>query len=248
MPILYNWYLRTAWDDESVIQAHGLVSGREKIPDGLDVHTTRIQEAVVADGALQLTTRSGQHYTLAKEAILPDPDRGEGTAACLAAFGIEAGFVEECLRARAEAEQRRREEDQGELEPGELLLACVGTRVIQALFCTPQGEVVGIEPTVHLGTYQDSVLVTDWKGGTVDFRYFPKTCLMEPYHVSDGLETIKVRNLGARDVYFGKSERQVTCPAGQLTAIPAAEHDHEGLFSPDAVNGKNVFTKHPPLI
>lgn len=35
-----------------------------------------------------------------------------------------------------------------------------------------------------------------------------------------------------------KPEHEVLCPPGEITAIPAAQHDDEWLFSPDVVNGK----------
>ena len=43
-----------------------------------------------------------------------------------------------------------------------------------------------IHASVHVGMFQDSVLITDWMEGEVDFRYFPNH-MMEPYHWSDGL-------------------------------------------------------------
>lgn len=117
----------------------------------------------------------------------------------------------------------------------------MGTDVIRAVFRAADGAPVSVKPTVHVGMFQDSVLITDWEGGTVDFRYFPRGGRMEPYHVSDGLRTVKVRNLGERAVYFGKAAREAVCPPGKIAAVPAAEHDDEGLFSPDAVNGKSLF-------
>lgn len=170
-------------------------------------------------------------------------DIGKETASVLAMFGISDGFVEDCLQARREADARRREEEELLAEPGELLLTTIGTSVIRSLFRTAGGTPVSVKPFVHVGMFQDSVLITDREGGTVDFRYFPMERGMEPYHISDGLQTIKVRNLGERAVYFGKRGHEVVCPPGVITAIPSAEHDCEGLFSPDAVNGKGLYKK-----
>lgn len=238
MPGLYDWYLVRY---ENVVLAKGTVYGhpKSKLPDGMFIHTSAVQEAAAEEGGLVLKTHSGSRYFLRPEEI--NPGRGEDTAYALARFGIGGGFVEDCLQARREADARSREEEERMTEPEELLLTAVGTHAIRALFRTAGGAPVRVEPSVHAGLFQDSVLITDWEGGTVDFRYFPMGDFMEPYHISDGLRTVKVRNLGKRAVYFGKTGREAVCPPGEITAIPAAEHDHEGLFFSGAVNGKGLY-------
>lgn len=240
MPGLYDWYLMSHQD---MSMAKGIVYGhpKSKLPDGMFIHTSPIQEMVAEEGGLVLLTFTGSRYFLRPEEI--DLNHGEDTASTLALFGIGAGFAEDCLRARREADARLPEEEGRLAEPGELLLTTMGTGVIRALFRAADGTPVSVKPFIHAGMFQDSVLITDWEGGTVDFRYFPRGERMEPYHVSDGLRTVKVRNLGARAVYFGKAAREVVCPPGKVTAIPAAEYDDEGLFSPDAVNGKSLFNQ-----
>lgn len=238
MPGLYNWYLERI---QGVSTAWGVVCEHPKLLDGTFIHTSLIQEAAVEGDGLVLITYSGNRYLLRPGEILPNP--GEDTASCLAEFGIGAGFVENCLRARREADARLREEDERLTEPGELLLTVVGTGVVRNLFRDAEGAAVSIKPTLHESMFEDSILITDWNGGKVDFRYFPRLGRIEPYHISDGLRTIKVRNLGTRAMYFGKAGREVSCPPGEITAIPAAEHDDEWLFSPDVVNGKCLISK-----
>ena len=252
MPGLYDWYLDFYKD---AVLAHGIVYGHpgSRLPDGTFIHTSAVQEMAAEEGGLVLRTRSGSRYFLRPEEIDPicgedaasHPamirDIGKETASVLALFGISGGFVEDCVQARRGADARRREEEELLTEPGELLLTTIGTGAIRSLFRTADGTPVSVKPFVHVGMLQDSVLITDWEGRAVDFRYFPMERGMEPYHISDGLKTIKVRNLGERAVYFGKTGREVVCPPGEITAIPAAEHDCEGLFSPDAVNGKGLY-------
>ena len=193
------------------------------------------------DGTLVLITASGSEYQLRPEEI--HPDCGKVTADSLAPFGIVAGFVEDCLQARREEDARLMEEEGRLLEPGELLLTTCWNRAIRALFRAAGGALVSVRPTVHGGMFQDSVLLTDREGGRVDFRYFPTGSgdRIEPYHISDGLRVIKIHNLGGPTVRFGKAGREVRCPPGEITAIPAAEHEREGLVSPDAVNGKGLY-------
>lgn len=252
MPGLYDWYLDS---DEGIALAHGTVYGhpKSKLPDGTFIHTSWIQEMAAEEEGLALTTYSGSRYFLRSEEVglicgedaASHPERtrdiGKETASVLEQFGIDGGFLEGCLQARREADAKHRGEEERLVDPGELLLATIGTGVIRSLFRAADGTLISVKPLIHVGMFQDSVLLTDWEGGKVDFRYFPMGRGMEPYHISDGLQTIKVRNLGERAVYFGQPGREVVCPPGEVTAVPAAEHDAEGLFSPDAVNGKGLY-------
>lgn len=145
------------------------------------------------------------------------------------------------LGERTQEETSRREETlRRELAPGELLLEAVGVNTLRAWFQTGEG-LVRLRPDVHVGMVQDSVLLWDRAERSVDFRYFPKVDRMEPYHLSDGLKTIQIRNLGNGEVVFGYHDRKVTCPPGKTTAIPTSDYNREGLFSPNAVNGKGLY-------
>lgn len=239
MPSLYNWYLERR---HGAARANGRVFGHPgfKLPDGVFATTSPVQDAAVIDGTLLLLTLSGTEYLLRPEEI--DPDRTDTTAENLAFFGVGAGFVEDCLRARREEDARLMEEEGRLLEPGELLLTVCWTSTIRALFRAADGTLVSVKPRVHQGMMQRSVLITDWEGGRVDFRYFPTGHgnRIEPYHISDGLRVIKLHVFGGPDVFFGQGGHEVRCLLGEITAIPAAEHDREGLVSPDAVNGKGL--------
>ena len=238
MPTLRNWGLTQSYHG-GWIAASGRVSGHPSLRTDGRIHTSPVAEAELVDGVLLLTTASDHLYTLPPEWF--DPNYQESTAACLEQLGLDAGFADACVQARTQADQARLAENERETGPGELLLEVIGTSARRALFRTAEGKLVHLTRLVHSGMFQDSILFTDWEGGAVDFRYFPRAGRMEPYHISDGLHTIKIRNLGGGPVIFGREGKEVMCPAGEVTAIPAAEHDREGLFSPDAVNGKNIF-------
>lgn len=216
---IYDWYLDSYKD---IVLAHGIVYGhpKSKLPDGTFIRTSAVQEMAAEEGGLVLKTCSGSRYVLRPEEIDPicgedaasNPamirDIGKETAAVLAQFGIGGSFMEDCLQARREADAKHRKMEERETEPGELLLTTIGTHVIRSLFRGTSGTPVSVKPFVHVGMFQDSVLITDWEGRTVDFRYFPSGRHIEPYHISDGLRTVKVRNLGKQAVYFGKAERE----------------------------------------
>ena len=225
--------------------AWGLVCGHPSLPtDGL-IHTSPVAEAELAGGVLRLTTASDHLYTLLPEWF--DPNYREPTAACLERLGLDPGFADACVQARTGADRARLAENERETGPGELLLEVIGVTALQALFRTAEGKPVPLRPMLHLSMTQDSVLFTDWEKRTVDFRYWPMHGKIVPYRISDGLHTIKLRNLGGGPVIFGREGKETICPAGEVTAIPAAEHDREGLFSPDAVNGKSTLRRSNDL-
>lgn len=244
MLTLRNWNLARAHQGEQLV-AWGLVSDHPLLRTDISIHTSVLERATLTDGVLQLTTAANHLYTLMPEWF--DLEYRAATAACLKRLGIDPGFADVCAEARARADRVRLAEDERQTAPGELLLEVIGTTALQALFRTAEGIPVPLTPVVHLGMFQDSVLLTDRSTGTVDFRYFPKYGRIEPYHISDGLHTVKVRNLGSEYVIFGREGHDAVCPAGAITAIPAAEHDVEGLISPDAVTGKSIFTQSADL-
>ena len=238
MLTLRNWGLVQSYHG-GWIAAVGRVSDHPSLRTDDRIHTSPVAEAELVDGALLLTTASDHLYTLLPEWF--DPNYRESTAACLEQLGPDAGFADVCVQARTQADQARLSENEQETGPGELLLEMIGTSARQAIFRTAQGKPVHLKRLIHSGMFQDSILFTDWEGGTVDFRYFSRDGWVEPYHISDGLHTVKIRNLGSGPVLFGCVGKETVCPAGKVTAIPAAEHNREGLFSPDVVNGKNIF-------
>ncbi len=238
MPVLHHWKL-SVWGDE--VLARGLVTGHPRLPSGSYCHTSPIQTAQAEEDALTLVTAWGNRYIRGADAI--DPGHLEETAKAMERLGLAPDAAEGWARARQEEMARRRARLAQELLPGELLLDVAGTDALAAVFRTAQGELVEVQPYVHLGMVQDSVLVTDWQGGTVDFRYFPKEDRLEPYHLSDGLTAIRLNNLGGTDVSFGAASRAAACPAGEVTVLSASDHAAEGLFSPDAVNGKGLYSK-----
>jgi hypothetical protein len=65
---------------------------------------------------------------------------------------------------------------------------------------------------------------------------------IEPYHYSDGLETIYIDNVGTEDFLFRDGETEILCKSGEITTIGNKYFKNEGLFSPDVVTGKGLIT------
>ena len=96
-------------------------------------------------------------------------------------------------------------------------------------------EVSGVSyPYVHTGMFQDSVLYTI--GGVLDFRYFPKHDSIETYHWSDNIERAYIRN----DMEYTFIFNGEYIAPGEIKEFNK-ERSREGLFSPDAFNGKSIM-------
>ena len=106
------------------------------------------------------------------------------------------------------------------------------------------GDAVGIvEPIVHSGMFQDSVLymkyATEEDPCALDFRYFPKGFgdVMETYSWSDNIKQAVIQNQKGRSLNFNGEE----IAPGETKVFTPATH-RQGLFSPDCYNGKSLFT------
>ena len=238
MYTLTNWYFSLHKD---TCIAWGIVSGHPEFSDGTFIHTSRVRQASADEeqDCLLVHTKSGSQYRLSFAGIALDCM--EDTRSCLRQLGISADFLDRCEKICADSEKAKMLESDSVLNPNELFLEMCGVSALQAYFKDETGELHPIQILTHSGMFQDSILVTDWHSGLVDFRYFPNDCI-KPYHWSDGLKAVKIKNIGRADIIFSGSHREIVCRSGEITVIESGEYGGEGLFSPDAVNGKSVFS------
>lgn len=101
-----------------------------------------------------------------------------------------------------------------------------------------------VEPDIHVGTYQDSILYMKHrkseKDAALDFRYFPLedgTCI-ETYSWSDNIKQAVIKN--TRDFVIKFNDQEIT-PGERKVFTP--EGHMQGLISPDCYNGKSVLTE-----
>lgn len=105
------------------------------------------------------------------------------------------------------------------------------------------GEHVGvIEPSLHSGMFQDSILYLKYKteddSCSLDFRYFPMGWgdTMETYSWSDNIKQAVIKNETGYDLQFN----HIMIPVGE-TMVFTPECHKQGLISPDCHNGKSCF-------
>lgn len=103
------------------------------------------------------------------------------------------------------------------------------------------GDECGIvEPSIHSGMFQDSVLYMkyrqDEEDTALDFRYFPKGTFMETYSWSDNIRQAVIKNTRDFRIEFN---RQGIAP--EETKVFTPEGHSQGLISPDCYNGKSTL-------
>lgn len=91
-----------------------------------------------------------------------------------------------------------------------------------------------IEPSVHSGMFQDSILYIE--PSVVDFRYFPKLNEIETYSWSDNIEVAIFKNCMSYTIRVNKHDIEPNA----TISLTIDSHKQE-LISPDFVSGKSAF-------
>lgn len=240
---LTDWFLsRHEYDGECFYMAHGNVSGHPKLQDGIFINTSKIEKITedLDNNRLIMLTHSNNTYELTLATI--NFNNIEYTKQFLEVFDISASVLEPCKRLHDESEIKLLSEVDSILENNELFLKTFGVYTQRAFYKDDIGKVREIPVRPHIGMFQDSYLITDWEDGKVDFRYFDKPNGIEPYHWSDGLKAVKIKNEGSSDILF-LADTNIACLRDKITVIESTSYNGEGLFSPDVVNGKSLLIK-----
>lgn len=99
-----------------------------------------------------------------------------------------------------------------------------------------------IDPSVHSGMFQDSILYMKYRQNeedtALDFRYFPRglgDCI-ETYSWSDNIKQAVIKNICDHSIRFNEQE----IAPGETKAFTTKGHK-ESLISPDCYNGKSAL-------
>ncbi len=251
MLTLKNWYVKSPFD--TYFYAKGSVFGHHRFEDDTFISTSIVEKVYeLEEGKYVFETHSGSLYQVDMAEVREDDT--ETVKEILSHTEIiknDAIILDKVKEANVVFEEKKKwREDllnnaivwcEQNIENNELYLVMEGMRVLKAVF-KYEGKGYEIEPSEHIGMFQDSVLITDWKHGQVDFRYFPNWT-MQPYHWSDGLESVHIHNIASYDFSFKGTKGEILCEKGTVTKIEKEKYTGEGLFSPDAVNGKCALTQ-----
>lgn len=222
----------------SCVYAHGMAFGNPRFPEGHRIHTSPVIACSFTPYAMTVSTFSGSVYELRYAQIKADAPLDENLLRRL-------GIGEKALRAlrshvREQKLLRLREADET-LGRNELYLELAGCEAVAAAtFKDADGTLHTIEPRCHSGMFQDSWLIC--KAGVADFRLFPHMTGWEPYHVSDNIERVHLRNLSDRDMSLQTRDYSATLPVGiTVTVEKEFLREVEGLLWMDCYNGKSAL-------
>ena len=226
MLTIKEWYLEKTRNGH--IFARGNVFGHPRLEDKEFIHTSNIIHVYLQeDGTYIFETYSGSLYFMDKNDIRMGHEAQ--TLEFLNEFELERSedVLERMEKAnRAIAKKKAWKQQiidsamawmQQNAENNELYLVIENMEVQRALYKW-NGEIYEEGASVHLGMFQDSVLLRDWEHGKLDFRYFPNWT-MEPYEWSGDLEKIYIFNIEDEDFDFKGVDGDICCKAGELTAI-----------------------------
>jgi hypothetical protein len=219
--------------------AQGIVSGHPILDDGEYATTTRIEKIEYADGLIKATTESNNEYNLRLSDI-----REYGlseTIKNLHKIGLDS-ITEDLYYKYLEKDlSDKLNYVDSILNNNELYMEMISTNTIFSAF-KHDNTVSKIKVTEHSDTFTDSVLVSDFRNHLVDFRYFVRFSGIEPYHWSDNIDSIKIKNIGSTPIGYHANSFHVDCIPNEITTIDKTNSGSEGLMSPDQVNGKSLLS------
>jgi hypothetical protein len=228
MPDLLNWSFQV--HSTNKVLCWGTVLGHTKLLDGTDIHTSLVYSVDIADKTLKVTTKSGSLYILKFKDI--NTYHVNETRNALKQLGIDTSILGTCITESDNEKELLKLRLLKTLNNNDLYLEIVGTTVTQAVY-KYEDKITFPYIQVHVGTFQDSVLIYD--DGIVDYRYFPKVYnKLETYHISESLKSLVVNNIGSTEIridgiIIGSGETE-TIDINKLNNI-------DGLLSPDFENG-----------
>lgn len=219
MPKLFQWDLVMRRGTPIGV---GIVSGHRKLMEGTDIHTSPISHVERLGNELQMETASGNIYHLPMKERSPRILEAEAIGP--EQLGLPADFWAQCAWAREEAAQAENADLQPLIKPGTLFMRIVGTSILSALWAGMDARIRDASIGIHLGMFQDSYLIRGARGeaeeaDNADLRVFPMRNRLEPYHISEGIKSLLVRNEGCTDVAVGFETKFVLCPSGAAAPI-----------------------------
>lgn len=236
MLTLKNWYLEEPID--GMIYASGTVFGHYRLQDGEFIHTSVIEKIYLCGSdEYVFETHSGSLYQLFVNEM--NPEQAEITKERLKTYEkIDGAKMQQKLTVANKAfEEKRasREKIIGapdntakeNMDEDGLYLIMEHMNVVKAIL-KKDDNFREMPVTVHVGTFQDSVLIGDGCKGGVDFRYFPKY-FMEPYYWSDGLNCVYIHNIGNHSFLFGGTSQNIECKSNEVTKIRKEQLRFDGF-------------------
>lgn len=217
MYVLLNWFLRSISDD--VVIAQGNVINNPKFYSGQNIFTSKIDRVSIDNENKKFifTTHSGSNYILKFEEI--NIENSESIKECFRILNIQNDYLNICENSYRAAKERLNKYIGKILNPNELYIEIAGISFMKAVFMTNKGDIKEIPIRIHIGMFQDSVLITDFYEHFVDIRFWDiNNKTITPYSWNEGLESIKIYNVGD-DILYKEGEVQIVLKHNELIEI-----------------------------
>lgn len=231
MLTLFQWDLVL---EQGVPLGVGIVSDHMRLAEGANIHTSRICRAEQAGDVLRIETFSGSIYHLQMRERSPRAHEAETLD--LEQLGLPADFWAQCARASEEASRTEKAELRSRISPGTLFMRIVSTSILSALWMGTDAQIHDASVEIHSGMFQDSYLIRSTcreteKTGHADIRFFaipffPAWARLEPYHISEGIKSLLVRNEGCTNIAVGSESKNILCLPGMTTFIPIRDQSY----------------------
>ena len=212
---LLNWFF--IGNDRGNIIAVGNVIDNPKFYSGKTIHTSIIESVSIDDKKRQfiIKTYSGSLYIAKYKDVCIECI--EDIEECLRNFKITKEKLEVFRNTYKLAKDKLMDYVSSILNPNELYIEMAGVSALRAFFMTNERELKEIPITIHVGMFQDSVLITDFENN-VDFRFFFNPNEIRPYSWNEELKTIKIYNFGY-NINFRHEDKVVQVKSNELTVI-----------------------------
>ena len=213
MKTLKYWYITAVRKGEwKGCIAHGIVHGHQRLADGIKIHTSAISTVTIVNDTAIIKTKNSEYYCRLNEAffhLFDEPGKR-----------YFPNFEE--LRETYE----RRLEVPGQRDGVLIVLDSEAEYYYIGATFRCGGENIEIRiPTVHIGTFCDSVLIGCLTGKTrqaIDYRYFPFSDRVEFYSWMQTFDTY-ILNAGTQPIKVAvKAQENVIAP-GCTLMIPGTK-------------------------
>ena len=212
---LLNWFF--IGNDRGNIIAVGNVIDNPKFYSGKTIHTSIIESVSIDDKKRQfiIKTYSGSLYIAKYKDVCIECI--EDIEECLRNFKITKENLKGFENTYKGEKDRLKDYVSSILNPNELYIEMAGVSALRAFFMTNERELKEIPITIHVGMFQDSVLITDFENN-VDFRFFFNPNEIRPYSWNEELKAIKIYNFGY-NINFRHEDKVVQVKSNELTVI-----------------------------
>ena len=226
--MLHYWYVTATGEGEGkAITLHGRVTGHRKLPDSMEVHTSRVLSYILDYTSEELiaTTKNTEYHCPLKYLDFREQDKTLPGSECIPDY------------------EQIKHDYSGkipypEIEPGNVLvvLSNFDDFYFHSAFCqeTAEDPPLRFNGTPHIGTFQDSFLISCRDGkADIDIRYFPHYKNIEMYSELTGDLPLYFENIGNSVLYTRTSAGRIRLEPGERKRVCEENAEDERIILPD---------------